>query len=376
MARVLIVDDERSIRLTLRILLRGEGYEVEVAEDADEARDFLLRNPCDVVLSDIVLPRVSGVALLKEIRASAPEVQVIMMTGEPTVETAAAAVRGGAADYLVKPVSKEALLRSVGTAAKVKVLDDERRRLEKANQEYQAQLERQNIELREAAKFREEVEAVNRHDLKSPLNVIIAAPELVRMTGPLSAEQANWITQIEEAGRRMLSMINLSLDLFRMEKGYYRTRFVPVDAAGVVLEVMRHQEETAHALHVSLKAMYDGRPLETGDVLTVQGERLLLYSLLGNLVKNAIEASPAGGAVSVALRGHDQPTIVVRNSGEVPAGIRDRFFGKFITQGKERGTGLGAYSAKLMTEIQGGTIRLDASEPGQTGIILTFQPGA
>ena len=94
MARILIVDDEKSIRLTLQEFLRDAGYEVETAEDATVAA--LQRLPSkdfDVVVSDIVMPRITGVELLQAIHKESPRIQVIMITGQPAVETAAAAVR-------------------------------------------------------------------------------------------------------------------------------------------------------------------------------------------------------------------------------------------------------------------------------------------
>jgi len=140
-ARVLVVDDEKSIRLSLRAFLADAGYEADVAEDALVAQGLLAQGAYDVVVSDIVLPGVSGVALLQRIRETAPDVQVIMMTGEPTVETAAEAVRAGARDYLTKPVSKNAILRSVATAAQMKQLEDEKHRLQEENRKYQETLE-------------------------------------------------------------------------------------------------------------------------------------------------------------------------------------------------------------------------------------------
>jgi K+-sensing histidine kinase KdpD len=65
-------------------------------------------------------------------------------------------------------------------------------------------------------------------------------------------------------------------------------------------------------------------------------------------------------------------TIRILNRGAVPADIRERFFRKYVTKGKQDGTGLGAYTARLMTEAQGGSIRLDASDEDATTIILTF----
>ena len=134
MTNVLIVDDEKSIRISLREFLVADGYKVEAASDAQEALRLLGDHDFDVVVSDIVLPRINGIELLKAIRGAAPFAQVIMMTGEPTVDTAAEALRSGAFDYLTKPVSKNAILRAVGNAEKVKALEDERRRLERENQ--------------------------------------------------------------------------------------------------------------------------------------------------------------------------------------------------------------------------------------------------
>ena len=90
MTRVLVVDDEKSIRMTLKEFLDEANYDVETAEDADVASQLLENEAFDVVVSDIILPRMSGVQLLQKIRQAAPDVQVIMMTGEPTADTASA----------------------------------------------------------------------------------------------------------------------------------------------------------------------------------------------------------------------------------------------------------------------------------------------
>ncbi|RLD00889.1 MAG: hypothetical protein DRI32_09780, partial [Chloroflexi bacterium] len=140
-SKILLVDDERSIRITLSEFLKDENYEVEVAEDAQQAMEMLSRDDFDVVVTDIIMPRITGVKLLEAIRESAPRVQVILMTGEPTVETASKAVRADAFDYLTKPISKGKLIRTVANAVKVKTLDDEHRRLIKENLRYQENLE-------------------------------------------------------------------------------------------------------------------------------------------------------------------------------------------------------------------------------------------
>ncbi len=127
MKKVLLVDDEKSIRLTLKIFLENDGYDVRIAENADRAIELITQEPIDIVVSDIILPKITGIQLLKLIHDHSPETQVIMITGEPTLESATEAVRNGACDYLCKPVSKINLLRAVATASKIKELADENR---------------------------------------------------------------------------------------------------------------------------------------------------------------------------------------------------------------------------------------------------------
>jgi signal transduction histidine kinase len=385
-AHVLVVDDEKSIRNSLHEFLVADGYRVEVAANAQEALRLLGAHDFDVVVSDIVLPGISGIELLHAIRATAPCVQVIMMTGVPTIATAAEALRSSAFDYLVKPVGKSAVLRAVGNAAKVKALDEGRQREQEAKERYQQELQEvvirltaANEQLRQAAAFREEVENIVRHDLKSPLSIIIGAPELIRMTSDkLTEEQSGWLENIESAGRRMLDMINRSLDLFKIEQGMYHLHLEPVDLLRIAQEVISHNTALMRAKDLAVDVMVDGHLYAKTDVFVVQGEHLLCYSMLGNLLKNALEASPAGESVTFQFKNSEPMEVSLRNRGSVPESIRDRFFQKFSTAGKKHGTGLGTYSAGLIAGLQGARISVDTSVPDFTtvGICFPGHPGA
>lgn len=125
MGKILVVDDEESIRITLSAFLTKDKHDVQVAEDADKAIELFEKTDFDVVVSDIILPRMTGVDLLKAIRKISPYVQVIMMTGRPTIETASESLRAGAFDYLYKPIRKDAILKTVRNALKVKMLEDQ-----------------------------------------------------------------------------------------------------------------------------------------------------------------------------------------------------------------------------------------------------------
>ena len=128
MGKILVVDDEESIRITLSEFLRKDKHDVQVAEDADKAIDLLGQEDFDLVVSDIILPRTTGVDLLKAIRKISPYTQVVMMTGKPTVDTASESLRAGAFDYLYKPIRRDSILKTVRNALKIKTLEDQNRK--------------------------------------------------------------------------------------------------------------------------------------------------------------------------------------------------------------------------------------------------------
>ena len=125
-SHILVVDDEESLRYTFRHFLSDEGYTVSVASDCDEAIALLREKDVDLIFADIILPGRSGIDLLKEAREILPDVLVVMITGAPSVDTAADSLRIGAFDYIVKPIRQDTLLRTVNIALKHKALKEER----------------------------------------------------------------------------------------------------------------------------------------------------------------------------------------------------------------------------------------------------------
>ncbi|MEM7160481.1 MAG: sigma-54 dependent transcriptional regulator [Myxococcota bacterium] len=111
MASILVVDDEEGIRSFLAEALLDEGHDVKQAADGEEAWQILSERGFQVVISDLKMPRLDGMSLLRRLKESQPEVEVIMLTAHGTVDTALEAMRLGAFDYLQKPVSSPAELR-------------------------------------------------------------------------------------------------------------------------------------------------------------------------------------------------------------------------------------------------------------------------
>jgi two-component system, NtrC family, response regulator HydG len=130
-ARVLVVDDEPTLLRALEALLRKKGHDVVCLDSPIAAMQKLAQDDFDVALLDIKMPQLSGLELLNAVKHRRPEVEVIMMTGHATVETALAAVRAGAYDYLTKPFEDvELVARAVAKAVERKTLFDRNRQLE------------------------------------------------------------------------------------------------------------------------------------------------------------------------------------------------------------------------------------------------------
>ena len=141
-ARILIVDDEASIRLTFEMFLAREGYNlVTTAATIEEALIAIHGKTFDLIISDIVLEGARGTDLLRKIRETGIKCPVVMITGFPNLDSAAEAVRYGAFDYISKPVNKETLLRFVRQALQHWELEKEKKQLIKENEKYKRYLE-------------------------------------------------------------------------------------------------------------------------------------------------------------------------------------------------------------------------------------------
>jgi two-component system response regulator PilR (NtrC family) len=138
--RILVVDDEESIREFLEIMLKKEGYEVTCAFDGQNAKDILTKKTFDMVISDLQMPHVTGIELLKHVKESYPELVFMMITAFGTTETAVEAMKMGAYDYLTKPFKIDEVRLNIQNALRSKSLEVENKVLKKElNKEYSFQ---------------------------------------------------------------------------------------------------------------------------------------------------------------------------------------------------------------------------------------------
>jgi nitrogen regulation protein NR(I) len=122
-AHVLIVDDEVNIRRVLAAMLKREGYEVTTAADGEQALGVLLKTPVHVVVTDLVMPRLGGMELLRRVATEFPDVPVIVITAHGSVDSAVAALKAGAFDYITKPFEQEELKKVIAKATRAHDLE-------------------------------------------------------------------------------------------------------------------------------------------------------------------------------------------------------------------------------------------------------------
>ncbi|RPJ15557.1 MAG: response regulator [Desulfobacteraceae bacterium] len=354
--RILIIDDApENIRIVTEIL--KDKYALTAATSGEKALKLAQSGtPPELILLDIMMPGIDGYEVCRRLKddGNTKDIPVIFLTAKTAIEDEIRGFELGAVDYITKPISPPKVKARVRTHLN----------LEAARQK----LEKQNLELIEAARLREDVDNIMQHDLKGPLNSIIALPNVLLQDQSLNLEQKESLKAIEQSGYRMLNMINLSLDLFKMEKGIYTFQPIPVNLIKVIIKIISDIKGIAKAKDVTLQILLDGHPPSEKNQFNVLAEELLCYSMFSNLIKNAVEASPEHEMVSVTFSRNNDGCISVHNTGVVPKSIRESFFDKYVTSGKRGGTGLGTYSARLMAENQKGTISLATSEADGTCI--------
>jgi DNA-binding NtrC family response regulator len=131
MANILVIDDENSIRRSLKEILEFENHTVDEAEDGDAGYNMAIKNNYDVILSDIKMPKLDGLELLQKLNESAVLSSIIMMSGHGSIETAVSALKSGAYDYLAKPIDLNRLLVTVRNALEKNSLLSETKSLKK-----------------------------------------------------------------------------------------------------------------------------------------------------------------------------------------------------------------------------------------------------
>jgi CheY-like chemotaxis protein len=369
--RILVVDDEpNNLQLMMQIL--GDRYQLAFAPNGNKALEIARKLETDLILLDVMMPDMDGYEVCEKLKSNevTKNIPIIFVTAKDEIGDETRGLELGAIDYITKPISPSIVKARVKNHLALKQAHEKIQKQKK-------RLEDQNFQLIEASRLREDIDRIVRHDLKNPLNAIIALPPVIEREGSLSELQISHLNMIKDAGLDMLSMINLSLDMFKMERGMYQLQPAKIDIPSLIRRILLENRVLADLKEISANILINGYPPEENTSVFVRGEELLCYSMLMNLIKNALEASPKEEQITIRIDQNAESgeiIISIRNKGEVPAEIRDTFFDKYVTSGKPSGTGLGTYSAWLMAEVQDGRIRLDNSVENETTLIVRLKP--
>ncbi len=356
---ILIVDDVRENIDLLRETLNE--YHCLIALDGPTALQ-IARGPKkpDLIILDILMPDMDGYEVLQKLKEDeqTARIPVIFLTGKKHEADEVRGLELGAVDYITKPISPYIVRARVKTHLSLKTA------LEK--------VENQNKELMEMAKIKEDVENITRHDLKSPLTAVIGNVSLLLEMQTCEDQLSKKILQNTlRAAYRILDMVNRTLDLYKMEKGIYKVNYEPVNIVELLNSLFEELNRTFGYKNFKAEIFVNNHPVKENELFIIEGEPFLFYSLFMNLITNAIEASPQNGVVQVYLESNGGVVVKICNQGVVPDEVRERFFEKFTTAGKRHGTGLGTYSAKLITQTMGGEINMQTSK--EKGTIITVQ---
>jgi len=351
-ATVLIVDDVATNIEVIAGILKHE-YAIKVAINGRKALEIANgESPPDIILLDVMMPELDGYEVCRQLKANpaTADIPVIFLTARDQVDDVVDGLDLGAVDYVVKPAQPAILKARLRTHL----------RLSQA----QLDLRRQNEVMGENARLREDIERITHHDLKNPLSAIMHTSELMLLEGEWPDEQRERLALLEGASRQALDLVTLSLTLYKIEQGQFQPELRKLDLTRLLDAVVRETQAQFAWKTVTVR-------LEAEPAAQVRGDQALCRSVFANLLKNALEAAPTDSTVRILLvREHDRYRVEIHNHGAVPEQIRPRFFEKYVTHGKADGTGLGSYSAKLLTEAQGGAIALSCDD-GQDTTCLT-----
>lgn len=332
---ILVIDDEISNIDVAAGTLR-QHYRVIAAKSGKQALKILMKDPLaiDLILLDVMMPEMDGYQVCKHLKAdhSTADIPVIFLSAKTQVEDIKRGFELGAVDYITKPINPELLSARVSTHVRLK--------------QHTEALKNQVCALKENTKLREDIEKIVQHDLKGPLNNILF--ETHRLKDKTAAHSIN------HAVNNVVNMINNSLNVYKIEQGIY-----PLIAKRINLNAIVNDAINAFQASSNEKKIQFNLQGFTQEHYII-AEQLLCLSIFNNLIKNAIEASPNHSEISISLtEGKELLDFRIVNQGVIPYAMRETLFDKYSSSNHSIGTGLGTYSAKLMTEVQNGHISFD-----------------
>jgi len=377
--RVLIVDDDVVLLKALpeALLLRMEGVAVDTCDSAPSALRQINATDYDAIVADIKMPGMDGLALLAEIRALRPETPTLLITGHGHDDLAVLALRGGAYDFIQKPIEREYFLASLRRAIEAREnrrhLHEQQEILEWHARELESVVEQRTHQLREANRLKDQFLATLSHELRSPLGAIRMWSSLLR-SGKLDAQRTvRALDGIERSAILQEQLVEDLLDVSRIAAGKLVLDLRPVNPKPLVEAALEAIRGAAEAKQVRLEAQFE---FSEGQV---RGDPIRLQQVVWNLLSNAVKFSAQGGHVVVRLAGVDEQVVIaVQDEGEGIAPeflphVFERFWQADATRTRAHGgLGLGLAIVRELVHLHGGSVEA-ASEGKGRGTTLTVR---
>ncbi|KHA77840.1 chemotaxis protein CheY [Janthinobacterium lividum] len=359
---LLLVDDTADNLYVLANVFKGR-YRIKAAHNGEKALALCCSDtPPDLVLLDVMMPGMDGFEVARRMRQhpGAENVPIIFVTALTDDAARLQGMELGAVDFITKPIDPVQLKLRVDNFMRYVEL---RRHLQT---DYDNMLA--------IARLRDDVEAMTRHDLKGPLAGAIGIVQSLIDAADLDRRQLEHLRLAEQAMLQVTDMVNLSTELYKIETGKYVLHAAPLP----ISDMLRRVVETARATYAGKQLVLAvDTDFDVGiDAPLALGDAMLTYSLLNNLIKNACEAAPERTRVIATLYAGSPLRIEIVNKGVIPEPIRERFFDKFVTDGKSGGTGLGTYSARLLARAQYGEVAFAVDDELQTTTLIVSLPSA
>ena len=350
--RLLVVDDEAPLVDALQGTLVKQGYDVVGLTSPHAALERLRIERFELLLTDLEMPQLGGISLLREALVIDPQIIPILMTGHGTIETAVEAMKSGAFDYILKPFKLSVVIPVLSRALAVRGL-----RLE--NDTLQQNLKARTRELELANKELESFSYSVSHDLRAPLRAISAyAGFLDQLLAERPAKATDYMARIQANVTEMNHLIDDLLRLARAARAEIHRS--ALDLTALAREIATRLQTEAPAREVAWK-IADGLRIK-GDLGLV---RVVLENLLSNAWKYTGKTERPVIEVGVEEGSSDGPVFHVRDNG---AGFdmkyADRLFGPFQRLHSEQefpGTGIGLATVQRIVHKHGGTIWAEAA---------------
>jgi signal transduction histidine kinase len=346
-SRVIVADDNSDMRSYLRELLESR-YRVEVVSDGQAALEAARREAPDLIVSDVMMPRMDGFALLRILRADPQlrDVPTILLSARAGEEAVIEGLDAMADDYLVKPFSARELIARVGAQLQLARMRREAR-----------------IALETADRQKNEFLAMLAHELRNPLAPIRNAGEILSRTLPSESPGHGMVAMVKRQVSQLTRLVDDLLDVSRITQGRVELQCRPVDLSSVVSQAIETAEPLFQARQheVSIVSSYRA--------LYVNGDMARLVQCVVNILTNAAKYTDSGGKIRVETRAEDSEAVItVADSGAgISAELLPRVFDLFV-QGERTldrslgGLGIGLSVAKRLIEMHMG--RLTAASPG------------